>query len=92
MKNNIRNALEVLKRATLEVLYEQHINGLDRSPYRQYLRIKEVRERLGIPGFGKHPNDMICHFLLHLENDGYAKYTAKDQWEITAEGIKDINE
>ena len=72
MNENIRNALEVLKRETLKVLYEQHINGI------QYLRIKEVRELLGIPPSpGRHPNDMVCHFLLHLKSDGYAAHTKR---------------
>ena len=87
MNENIRNALEVLKRATLQVLYEQHVKGI------QYLGIKEVRERLGIPPSpGRHPNDMICHFLLHLEADGYAEHTPRDRWQITPEGVSLIED
>ena len=54
--------------------------------------VSHLQKRLGIPGFGKHPNDMICHFLLHLENDGYAEYIPRDRWEITTKGVKVINE
>ena len=55
MNANIRDALEVLNRATLQVLYERHVNGLDKVPHRQYLGIKEVRERLGYPGLENIP-------------------------------------
>ena len=85
MNEDIRKALEVLKKATLRVLYDQHVNGI------QYLRIKEVRELLEIPPSpGRHPNDMVCHFLLHLEADGYAEHTPRDRWQITEKGISRI--
>ena len=86
MNDNIRNALEVLKRETLKVLYEQHVNG-----NREYLRIKEARELLGIPPSpGRHPNDMVCHFLLHLQEEELAVHTYRDQWQITEKGIQTI--
>ena len=72
MNDNTRNAfasmgLEILKRATLQVLYEQHVNGIE------YSGIKEVRELLRIPPTPRanHPNDMVCHFLLFLVDEKY---------------------
>ena len=86
MNENVRNALEVLKRATLQVLYEQHVSGVE------YLGIKEVRELLGIPPSpGRHPNDMVCHFLLHLQEDGYAEHTPRNRWQITEKGVSLIS-
>ena len=55
---------------------------------------KEAREcyqLLGIPPSpGRHPNDMVCHFLLHLEADGYAEHTPRDRWHITEQGVSRI--
>ena len=87
MNNKIGRALEVLYRATLQVLYDQHRRGVP------YTGIKEVRELLGIPPSpGGYPNDMVCHFLLHLQERRFAKYTPRDQWEITLEGISVIED
>lgn len=43
MNRNTRNALEALRRETLLVLYQAYATD------GQYLGIKEVRERMGIP-------------------------------------------
>ncbi len=86
MNENIRNALEELKRATLQVLYDQHVKGIE------YSGIKEVRELLGIPPTpgANQPNDMVCHFLLFLVDEKYVDYTRKNKYQITDKGVSFI--
>ena len=81
-KRNALNALEALKRSTLLVLYDAHVNG--HGP----LSLVEGRERLGIPTLKwTRRNHFIGEILNYLADDGYAKYTLRNQWQITQEGV-----
>ena len=72
MNNNIRNALEVLKRATLQVLYEKHVSG---PPHRQFMTLKEIGEQLDIHPIERYRNmtGLTHGILLHLLDDGHAE-------------------
>ena len=88
MNDNTRNefasyGLAILKRSVLLVLYEERVS---QSGYRRFMRLKQVRERLGIQQvIGK--GDLVRSILDHLIDDGYVEYTPTDRWEITPEGV-----
>ena len=91
MNENTRNAfasygLEILKRSVLLVLYEERVS---QCHYRGFMRLKQVRERLGIQQvIGK--GDLVRSILDHLIDDGYVKYTPTDRWNITPGGVSVI--
>ena len=90
MNNNIRNALEVLKQAVLQVLYEQYRSGV---PHRRFMTIKEIGEHLDIRPIGKytHMNSLTHGIPLHLLDDGYAEWLGElGRWQITEEGVSVI--
>ena len=92
MNNNtqkalVHSSLEALKRAALNVLYEER----DKKPIRQDI----IRMRLGIPkiDYSLEParhNALIFGILKHLEHDKYADHISGYGWQINKEGIKVI--
>ena len=78
--------LEILKRAVLEVLYEEHKDAEElrvQSP----LQPTNIRERLNLPRRGT----LIREVLMHLAADGHAeRLGSRGQWKITENGIKVI--
>ena len=85
-KSDIRNALEVLKRATLQVLY--------RSRYEGPLQLTVIREQLGIPRVAENSeardNSLVYGILTHLQDDGSVEYLRSPGWQITPEGVSVI--
>ena len=82
-KSDIRNALEVLKRATLQVLYSARNYGP--------LQLTAIREQLGIQKVDENSdardNSLVYGILTHLQNDGYVSYHRNPGWKITPEGM-----
>ena len=74
--NTVFSALEVLKKAALLVLYEEYRYG-----QRGFLRLKELREQLGIPPIEKarDKNSLAHGILIQLWGDEYAQHTPRDQ-------------
>lgn len=94
MNQNTRNtyaafALDILKTATLEVLYEKT------SPSKSVIRQDEIRKQLDIKKIdyswdpGRH-NALIFGILMHLREDGYANHLSGYGWQITEKGIEII--
>lgn len=81
----VSSALEKLKRAVLSVLSEQYVEG---SPDKPYLRIRDIRERLGLPMLCRH-NSLTHGILMHLAEDGHAEKLVgrKGLWQIIADRI-----
>ena len=86
MNDNARNTfaaygLEILKRAVLLVLYEEHKYG-----ERRRLLRKEIGERLGIEN-----NDRLIEGILwELYEDEYVDNWGNQRWYITPRGISVI--
>lgn len=87
MNNEVRNALETLKRAVLKVLYE---NG------ESFPTPTEILYRCDIPQVKDNENSettLIRGILAHLSANGHAKYrTEYAGWQITGEGISVIED
>ena len=99
MTENTRNtyvshALEILKRAVLEVLYE----GTDVSPIKKvspYVRgclltAHDIREQLGLPQpqyIANNTNGLIHGILGYLKDNRYAEHYVGQGWQITNEGV-----
>ena len=85
-KSDVRNALEVLKRATLHVLYSARNYGP--------LQLTAIRKQLGIPGVEENSdardNSLVYGILTHLQNDEYVEYLRRPGWQITEEGVSII--
>ena len=81
-------ALEILKRAVLEVLYEEHKDA-EELEGQSSLRPTDIRVRLDLPGRG----NLIRGILMHLKVDGHAESPGSSgQWNITENGIRGIEE
>ncbi len=91
MNGNTRNefasyGLEILKRAVLEVLYQQQKNA-EKLGVQSSLQPTGIREQLGLPRRGT----LIREILMHLAGDGHAeKLGPSGRWNITENGIKVI--
>ena len=88
MTENTRNTyaaygLEILKRAVLEVLYQQQKDA-EELPGQFFLQPTDIRERLDIPRHGT----LIHEVLMHLAADGHAEWLGSSgRWDITENGI-----
>ena len=82
-RSDIQNALEVLKQATLHVLYQARHEGP--------LQLTAIREQLGIPRVEENSesrdNSLVYGILTHLQTDRCVKYLKQPGWEITPEGV-----
>ena len=82
-KRGIRNALEVLKRATLQVLYQARYEGP--------LQLTAIRQQLGIPRVAENSdardNSLVYGILTHLQDDGSVEYLGSPGWQTTKEGV-----
>lgn len=85
-KSDIRNALEVLKQATLQVLYQSRCEGP--------LQLTAIREQLGIPRVSENSdardNSLVYGILTHLQDDGSVEYLKSPRWQITEEGVSTL--
>ena len=78
--------LGILKRAMLEVLYQQQKNT-EELGRQSSLRPTDIRQRLDLPRRGT----LIREILMHLNADGHAEWLGSSgQWNITKNGIKVI--
>lgn len=86
INDNPQNALETLKQAVLQALYEQHASG--EHPYLGFNDIHEVLSIERIPN----TNDYFVHgILLRLLDDGHAEWLGeRGLWQITEAGISVI--
>lgn len=78
--------LEILKRSVLSVLYE-HKHALRIADIYPCLNIRRIEDQTGRKANSDYLIDSI---LVHLANDGHAKYTKTNKWQITEEGVKFI--
>ena len=84
--------LEILKRATLQALYQAHLQA--RHPLEQpYLGLKQIRERIGlikVVNPTHHSNALIRGILDYLQDDGYVEFLLDNRWQITQKGVEVI--
>ena len=79
-------ALEILKRAVLEVLYQQQKDA-EELRVQSSLQPTGIRKQLDLPRYGT----LIREILMHLAGDGHAKKLGSSgRWNITEKGIKAI--
>ena len=84
--DNTQNALETLKQAVLQVLYEQHASG-----EQPYLGFNDIHEALSIDRVPNTDDYFIHGILLRLQADGHAEwFGARGLWKITETGISVI--
>ena len=77
-KNNIQNALEVLKQATLRVLYEDYISEGRRT---QGLTFNDIHEALSIKRVPNTKDYFVHGILLRLwQEDGHAERIGYGRW------------
>ena len=89
MNNDIRNAVEVLKRAVLQALYENHILGSISDP--QSMTFNEIHESIGIERIPNTRDYFVHGILLRLwQEDGHAERVGRGRWAITQQGIATI--
>ena len=80
--------LEILKRAVLEVLYQQQKDA-EELHGQSSLRPTDIRERLDLPRRGT----LIHEILMHIKADGHVEWLGSNgRWDITENGIKVIEE
>lgn len=80
------HGLEILKRAVLEVLYQQQKDA-EELRGQSSLRPTDIRQRLDLPRCGT----LIREILMHLARDGHAeRLESSGRWDITENGIKAI--
>ena len=80
------HGLEILKRAVLEVSYQQHKDAEELGG-QSSLRPTDIRERLDLPRRGT----LIHEILMHIKADGHAEWLGSNgRWDITENGIKVI--
>ena len=88
-KNNPQNALavEVLKQAVLQALYEQH-----RSGDQPYLGFNDIHDAIGIERIPNTKDYFVHGILLRLwQEDGYVEhFGSRGLWKITEKGISAI--
>ena len=86
-QSNTRNAVEQLKRAVLQALYEQY-----RSGDQPYLDFNGIHDAIGIDRIPKTRDYFVHGILLRLWlEDGYVKhFGSKGLWKITPQGIEKI--
>lgn len=78
--------LEILKRAVLEVLYQQQKDA-EELRVKSSLQPTGIREQLDLPRRGT----LIREILMHLAGDGHAeRLGSSGRWNITGNGIKAI--
>ena len=82
-RNEIRDVVEVLKQATLYVLYSARNYGP--------LQLTAIREQLGIQKGDENSdardNSLVYCILTHLQNDGYVSYHQRLGWKIAEKGV-----
>ena len=87
MNNEVQNAVETLKQAVLQALYEQHRDG-----DQPYLDFNDIHETIGIERIPKTKDYFVHGILLRLwQEDGYVEhFGAGGRWKIIEKGIKAI--
>ena len=84
VKSDIQNALEGLKRAVLQVLYDSQVS----------LTLTETLHQSGIPIVKDNEDSeirVIRGILACFKGNGHAKYNTENAgWHITAEGVSVI--
>ena len=86
-KRGIRNALEVLKRAVLQVLYENRESFPTPTEILYRCSIPRVKDNEGSE------TTLMRGILAHLSADGHAKCkTEYAEWQITEEGVSVIED
>lgn len=86
-KSDIRNALEVLKGAVLQVLYENGASFPTPTDILYQCDIPPVKDNKGSE------TTLIRGILAHLSTNGHAKYkTEYAGWQITEEGVSVIED
>ena len=86
-------ALEILKRAVLEVLYEEtDVAPIGVSLYGRgrLLKATEIREQLGLPypRYAPSSTNALIHGILgYLKDNGYTEHYVGQGWQITNKGI-----
>ena len=85
VSDTVSSELEVLKRTALGVLSEQYVDG---RPDESYLRIADIRERLGLPKLVDHQS-LTRGVLMHLAAEGHAEWLDDDDdyWRATGNRI-----
>ena len=85
--NTIQNAVDVLKRAVLRALYEQH-----RSGDHPYLGFNDIHDAIGIDRIPKTKDYFVHGILLRLwQEDGHVEHSGiRGLWTITEKGVKII--
>ena len=77
------HGLEILKRAVLEVLYQQQKDA-EKLRVQSSLRPTDIRERLDLP----RRSTLIHEILMHIKADGHAEWLGSNgRWDITENGI-----
>ena len=89
-KNNPLNtlAVEVLKQAVLQALYEQHKSG-----DHPYLDFNDIHDAIGIDRIPNTKDYFVHGILLRLwQEDGYAERLlgSRGLWSITEKGVQSI--
>ena len=86
LPNDTLNALETLKQAVLQVLYEQHASG-----EQPYLGFNDIHEALSIERIPDTKDYFVHGILLRLLDDGHAEWLGtRGLWQITETGISVI--
>lgn len=85
--DDTRDALEVLKRAVLQALYEQHRDGVQ-----PYLGFNDIHDAIGIDQISETNDYFVYGILLRLwQEDGHAEHSGiRGLWQITEAGISAI--
>ena len=82
--------LERLKRAVLDVLYDQQTSGETRR-----LRRRQICQRFGISAPKDRVSDNVPRIqgiLYHLREEGHVESNAVNRWRITPEGVSVIED
>ena len=82
-------ALEILKRAVLEVLYQQQKDA-EELRVQSYLKPKDIHPQLGLlqPQYTASDTYALTYGILgYLKDNGYAEHCKNKGWQITNEGV-----
>ena len=82
-------ALEILKRAVLEVLHQQQKDA-EKKWVESYLQPEHIHPRLGLPQPQYTASDtyaLTYGILGYLKDNGYAEHCKNKGWQITNEGV-----
>ena len=89
---NASYGLEILKRAVLEVLYQQRKDA-EKKWGQSYLQPKDIHPRLGLlqPQYTASDTYALTYGILgYLKDNGYAEHYSDQGWQITNEGVSFI--